>query len=230
MKPELTSFAEPELDRRKVLAGLLFAGAAGLAAWRQPRVNLDYLGQEKLEHLVPETIGPWKFVTASGLVVPPQDQLSDAIYSQMLTRVYYDGHNSPIMFLLAQSANQTGFLQIHRPETCYTASGYKISPVVPHPISFGPKIVPANEMDASSGGPTEHVVYWTRVGNRIPANWGQQRLATAEQNLKGILPDAILVRISTVNDDANAANATIDNFVRAMLQSIPPNRRSVFIV
>ena len=80
MKPADDSFSAPEVDRRKVLLGLLFASAAALAAWRQPRTRLDYLGRQKLGDLVPETIGRWKFVAASGLVVPPEDQLSRTLY------------------------------------------------------------------------------------------------------------------------------------------------------
>lgn len=230
MKQAFDSFTEPQADRRKFLLGLLFCSAAGVAAWRQPRIKIDFLGKEKLEELVPKTIGRWEFVTASGLVIPPEDDFEKTLYSQVLTRVYSDNRGSPIMLLLAQNGGQTGFLQIHRPEVCYTAGGYQISAVTPHPIQVGSTVVPANRMDASSGGPTEHVIYWTRVGNQVPASWRQQKLAVAEQNLKGLIPDAILVRVSTVNDDAEAALANIDEFVRAMLQSIPPSRRSVFIV
>ena len=230
MKQAFDSFTEPQADRRKFLLGLLFCSAAGLAAWRQPRIKIDFLGKEKLEELVPKTIGRWEFVTASGLVIPPEDDFEKTLYSQVLTRVYSDNRGSPIMLLLAQNGGQTGFLQIHRPEVCYTAGGYQISAVTPHPIQVGSTVVPANRMDASSGGPTEHVIYWTRVGNQVPASWRQQKLAVAEQNLKGLIPDAILVRVSTVNDDAETALANIDEFVRAMLQSIPPSRRSVFIV
>ena len=230
MKQAFDSFTEPQADRRKFLLGLLFCSAAGVAAWRQPRIKIDFLGKEKLEELVPKTIGRWEFVTASGLVIPPEDDFEKTLYSQVLTRVYSDSRGSPIMLLLAQNGGQTGFLQIHRPEVCYTAGGYQISAVTPHPIQVGSTVVPANRMDASSGGPTEHVIYWTRVGNQVPASWRQQKLAVAEQNLKGLIPDAILVRVSTVNDDAETVLANIDEFVRAMLQSIPPSRRSVFIV
>ena len=230
MKQAFDSFTEPQADRRKFLLGLLFCSAAGVAAWRQPRIKIDFLGKEKLEELVPKTIGRWEFVTASGLVIPPEDDFEKTLYSQVLTRVYSDNRGSPIMLLLAQNGGQTGFLQIHRPEVCYTAGGSQISAVTPHPIQVGSTVVPANRMDASSGGPTEHVIYWTRVGNQVPASWRQQKLAVAEQNLKGLIPDAILVRVSTVNDDAETALANIDEFVRAMLQSIPPSRRSVFIV
>lgn len=230
MKPIVGSFTEPQVDRRKVLLGLLFCSAAGLAAWRQPNEHLDYLGKQKLDELVPKAIGPWKFVAASGLVVPPNDQLSRALYSNLLTRVYDDGQNPPVMLLVAQSGSQTGVLQIHRPETCYTAGGYHISAVTPQPIQVGSIIVPTNSMDASADGRIEHVIYWTRVGDRMPASWKQQRLAVAEQNIRGIIPDAILVRVSIVNDDANSARATLQAFVRALIGSLPANRRDVFIV
>ena len=229
MKRALDSFTEPATDRRKFLLGLLFASAAGAALWRKPDIRLDYLGSNKLENLVPKSIGPWNYVAASGLVVPPDDQLVQAVYSQLLTRVYWDGETSPVMLLIAQSGSQTGFLQIHRPETCYTAGGYKISEVMPHPIRVGPKVVSANMMDASSGGPTEHVVYWTRVGRMMPMSWKEQKLAVAEQNLQRIVPDAILVRVSSVSDDRDAALAAIDRFVRAMLDSVPAKMQSVFI-
>jgi EpsI family protein len=230
VKPLIGSFTEPQIDRRKLLLGLLFASAAGLAAWRQPSKHLDYLGKAKLDDIVPKTIGPWKFVAASGLVVPPEDQMLRSLYSQLLTRVYDDGINSPVMLLMAQSGSQTGVLQVHRPETCYTAGGYQISPVSPHPIRLASEVLPANSMDATFEGLTEHVIYWTRVGNRVPASWSQQKLAVAEQNLRGIIPDAILVRVSTVSPDGPSARASLDAFTRAMLASVPQQHRSVFIV
>lgn len=230
MKPVFDSFAEPRTDRRKFLLGLLFCSAAGIAAARQPRTRIDYLGREKLDDLVPKSIGPWKFVTASGLVVPPEDELSKQLYSEVLTRVYSDGQNPPIMLLLAENGSQSGFLQIHRPEICYSAGGYQVSTLAPHPIQLGSKVLMANSMDATQSGTTEHVVYWTRIGDVVPTSWRAQKLAVAEQNLRGIIPDAILVRVSSVTNDGDAARATIDRFIQAMIQSLPPDRRSVFVV
>ena len=85
-------------------------------------------------------------------------------------------------------------------------------------------------MDASAEGVTEHVLYWTRVGDRIPASWREQKIAVAEQNLRGIIPDAILVRVSTVSNDPDAARATLESFARQLINAVPPERRSVFVV
>ena len=230
MKPEVGDFAEPVMDRRKLLLGLLFCSAAGAAVWRTPRKHIDLLGRQKLDDLVPKNIASWKFVAASGLVIPPEDQLSRLLYSQLLTRVYSDGVNPPVMLLIAQSGSQTGVLQVHRPETCYTAGGFTITRLAPHRIPLGPAVLQANLMDATAEGTTEHVLYWTRVGDRVPASWREQKIAVAEQNLRGLVPDAILVRISTVTNDPSAASATLDAFARALIGSIPPERRSVFIV
>jgi EpsI family protein len=229
MKQPDDSFSAPELDRRKVLLGLLFGSAAAVAAWRLPRKSLDYLGKQKLEDLVPKTIGPWKFVAASGLVVPPEDQLSRTLYSQLLTRVYSNGDGLSVMLLIAQSAGQTGILQVHRPETCYPASGYQISPVTEHRVQLGDTNLTTNALTATNEGTTENIIYWTRVGDRIPTTWKEQKLDVAEENLRGIIPDAVLVRVSTVSGDEAGARATLDQFTRMLIGSLPVSRRAVLI-
>ena len=78
------------LTRRKFALGVAFASVAGVAAARQPTKNIDYLGKNKLDKVLPEKLGKWTFVSTSGLVVPPEDQLARALYSQLLTRVYAD--------------------------------------------------------------------------------------------------------------------------------------------
>ena len=230
MKPAFDSFTEPQTNRRKFMLGAIFCSAAAIAAWRMPRRRMDFLGEQKLEDLVPKRIGEWKLVSNNGLVVPPNDPLLNALYSQQLTRVYFDGKNPPVMLLMAQNGSQTGFLQVHRPEFCYRAGGYRISQTSPHPVRLGSSVLPASEMEATLDGPPEHVVFWTRIGDRIPESWTQQKLAVAEQNLRGIIPDAILIRASMISEDRPAALAAIDLFVRQMLEAIPANKRAIFFI
>ncbi len=137
------------LTRRKFALGVAFASVAGVAAARQPTKNVDYLGKNKLDKVLPEKLGKWTFVSTSGLVVPPEDQLARALYSQLLTRVYADETGEPIMLLVAQSATQTGILQIHRPEFCYTAGGYDLSPSAPHNVALQGATLPALSISAT---------------------------------------------------------------------------------
>ena len=229
MKANLDREGGAQVERRKLMLGAIFCAAAGAAFVRAPSKSIDLLGEGKLEALIPKSLGPWNFIAASGLVIPPEDELSKAIYSQILTRVYSDEQNAPIMLLIAQSAKQTGFLQVHRPEFCYLAGGYQLSAIIPHPTRINAKIIPASSLDASQGGATEHIVYWVRIGNKLPGSWIEQKAVMAELNLRGFIPDAVLVRVSTVGEDGMAARSTIDRFVATLIDSLPQKAQAVLI-
>lgn len=212
------------LDRRRFLiGGLLAAGSATVFA-RTPRENVDVLGKRKLDNIIPKQIGPWRFLTTSGLVVPTEDTLSAALYSQLLTRVYTNGDEPPIMLLIAQSAGQSGILQIHRPEFCYPATGFALSSIDPIALPSGTGRFAANSLTATVPGRAEQIIYWTRVGSSMPLSWANQRLAVAMDNLKGIVPDAVLTRISTVDVNREAAMTRLAQFAEQMLAGLGPNR------
>ena len=217
-------------SRRELLIGSLFVAAAGTTAARMPSQPLNYLGNNKLENIVPKTIGRWKFVSASGLVVPTEDQFSLTLYSQQLTRVYWDGVGAPIMLLIAAGNNQTGFLQVHRPEVCYSAAGFQMGPIQPQAVAIGDgRQMIANKLEATRGGQSEWLLYWTRVGNETPASWAGQRLAIAKDNLRGIIPDAMLIRASTIMPDGEEAERVLADFIQAMIASVAPPLRRAFV-
>ena len=221
--------AKDRLDRRKFLLGGAFLGSAALAYARTPRTVEDFLGKAKLDDIIPKHFTDWSFVSASGLVTAPEDQLSRLLYSQLLTRVYSAPGKLPIMMLAAQSASQTGVLQIHRPEVCYPAGGFQLSPVVEHDIPVGPLTLRTNQLSATADGRSEQIVYWTRIGKHLPISWSEQRWAVAQDNMKGIIPDAVLVRISVTTNDRDQALAVISDFTRSLLTSLSPLARKVLI-
>lgn len=229
MSAEFQPARRPTLSRREVMCGLGMAGAAGIALARRPNLQLNYLGEQKLEDVVPRNIGRWTFVTSSGLVVPPQDQLALTLYSQLLTRIYYDGETA-IMLLIAYSATQNGYLQVHRPEFCYTAAGYHLSDFSPHEVHLNPaKSFRVNTLTATRDGTEERLLYWTRIGNHIPLSWPEQKLVFAEDNLKRLIPDSALIRISTVSADQALATRKLDRFVHSMIGAVDPRFRRIFV-
>jgi EpsI family protein len=200
-------------SRREILIGCACLTTATVAFVREPRRHVAYLGSGKLEHLVPTHFAGWEFATASGLVLPPEDQLKDQLYSQLLTRTYTGAGGNEIMLLIAYNGAQDGVVQIHRPEVCYPASGFQLTENRDHSIQLSQDIVvPSRFILAENPVRREKIVYWTRVGTDFPRKWSEQRLSVFEQNLHGVIPDGLLVRISSVSQDIGAD--VLDQFAR----------------
>jgi EpsI family protein len=222
---ESKRLAQAMLDRRKFVLGGAFLGSAGLAAAMTPRREINLLGDRKLEELVPSRVGPWTFHSKSGLVVPPSDELSEWLYSQLLTRVYVAPDQLPIMLLIAQSDSQSGVLQVHRPEVCYPAGGYQLSnpSLIRIPTAGGP--LNSVAFTATADTRVEQLLYWTRIGRDLPRSWAEQRWSVAQANLRGEIPDAVLARVSTLAPDLESALPALRAFSQALVASLPGGLR-----
>jgi EpsI family protein len=218
------------LNRRSMLIGTALLGVGGVAMARQPKPNATPVRKEALDRMVPAQIGGWAYRDTSGLVLPPPDGLSDSLYSGLVTRTYVSPDRLPMMLLVAYSNVQDGMLQVHRPETCYPASGYRLSPThfehVPNGVGGG---ISASAFSADGISRTEQVLYWTRIGNLFPTSWLDQRLAVVRANLDGVIPDGVLVRISTLAPDMDAAHADLAAFAAQLVKSASPTARQLLI-
>ena len=220
---DMTRAAIAPVDRRQfVLGGALLATAAGAIALK-PRRVVSPLQDGMLDRAIPKTIGPYKFVTASGLVLPPNDEITEQIYDQVLTRVYAADGLLPIMLLIAYGSAQDYTLQAHLPEVCYPSSGYTLTALdrVPTTVRNGVRST-ATMLTAERPDRIEQVFYWIRIGDRFPASLTQLRLAVIMANLAGQLPDGILVRVSTLSPDGAVASPQLQTFNRLLVESVGP--------
>jgi EpsI family protein len=217
-------------SRRDLLIGGASLAAAGTAFARMPRQSTLLIGKDQLQGIVPLRIGPWSYETASGLVLPPPDQLARLLYDQQLTRTYSAPEDLPVMLLMAYGSSQGGMLQIHRPEICYPASGFRLTEtkIVDIPLDAH-HAVASRSFTGHSDTRTEQVLYWTRIGNRLATSWTAQRLAVVRSNLAGSIPDGLLVRLSTVADDPLQGQAALARFARTMLAAVPLASRRMLI-
>lgn len=226
--------ARAQLSRRQTLIGGTFMAAAIAGLALKPRRTENLLGGAKLDDLVPRQIGPWRFDTASGLVLPPADQMRDSIYSQLLTRTYVrgggtrQGGGDSVMLLIAYSGAQDGTIQVHRPEVCYPASGYRLTRLEPHVVPLAPGVaVPSRAIVAETDVRREQLIYWTRLGGHFPTRWADQHLAVAAENFTGVIPDGVLVRVSSTA--AGDQTALLDDFARDLFRAVGPRMRQVLL-
>jgi len=219
------------LTRRNLLMGGAMLSIAATAFARLPKPYVPRMAKDELDRIIPPKIGPWQFITASGLVMPPPDELVDKLYSNILTRYYSAPDKPSLALLIAYSNVQNGLLQMHRPETCYPASGFQLSEttVSDFPLSDGQSIAVRAFM-AQGVSRNENVLYWTRIGNDIPTSWAQQRWAVAKANLKGVIPDGILVRTSLVSGEPlEASREILGDFIHHLLGAVSANTRRLLI-
>ena len=226
--PAEVAVSKARLSRRETLIGGAFFAAAATGVALMPRHPENLLGNAKLDDLVPQRIGNWRFNTASGLVLPPADQLRDSIYSQLLTRTYVSEGAAPVMLLMAYSGAQDGTIQIHRPEVCYPAGGFRLTLNEPHqlPLTSG-FVVPARQIIAENESRREQLIYWTRLGDHFPTRWIAQHLAVAAENFAGLVPDGILVRISSTGNGHQFP--VLDDFARALVAGVGLRARQVLL-
>ncbi|MEO0439651.1 MAG: exosortase-associated protein EpsI, V-type [Pseudomonadota bacterium] len=223
-----TAAPSSSVNRRHLLLGGAFCLASGLAYARTPQPVAPVIEKPAFEKLIPNSVGAWQFETSSGLVLPPPDALSDRLYDNLVTRIYSAEQDPPMMFLTAYSNTQDGVLQVHRPEICYPAGGYALTPTTPTTIDNGMGgELNANTFTATGRGRTEHVLYWTRIGDHFPLAWSEQRLAVIRANLQGVIPDGVLVRISTVMPEMDEALPLMSKFAAQLNQNMDAQGRAL---
>jgi EpsI family protein len=200
------------LSRRSLLIGATLAAAAGVAFARKPMSIHPAVNKDAFRSWVPKQVGPWRMDAASGIVLPPQDDLSDRLYDNLVTRIYVSPVRPAIMLLMAYNNIQDGVLQVHRPEICYPVGGFELSNARQGDIEIDQKPVPSSFFTATGAGRIEQVGYFTRVGSSFPRAWSDQRLSVVKANLAQEIPDAMMMRVSLLGMEQDQAIVTLSEF------------------
>jgi EpsI family protein len=182
--------------------------------------------------VAPSRFGSWSAADVSGLAAPSNvEDLVQRLYDEVVERIYTDASSGyQIMVLLAHGAVETDQLQLHRPEVCYTAFGYKVSGATRQNLSITPQVaLPAQRFLASTSDRQESVAYWTRIGEDLPTDGTEQRLALLDAATHGELVDGLLARFSTYDPDFVGAQTRLDGFVRDFLRATPAALRPSLI-
>lgn len=220
------------MNRRNLMLGGACILAAGAAYQLQPRRSLNLLGDRKIDEIIPSTFGGWVGQSDAGLVQPDlEGSLAAKLYSQTSMRIYFnDEKGQAIMMLVAYGGTQSDLLQLHRPEACYPAVGFKIQMSKPAlvPLRSGGSL-PVRHVIAERAGRREHIVYWARLGEFLPIDAGDQRRARLLMAMDGYVADGALFRFSTVNEDEGQAFRELDEFVVQLTDAVAVDARPALL-
>lgn len=221
-----------------ILASFVILGAAALAEVLKPhQLMANASTVPKLETVIPLKFGQWTFVPNVGLVTPSgpagyvKEELAAKIYSQEVTRGYVDGAGNIVMFLVAYGPIQDYRLKAHLPEVCYSAAGFHVSNKTVTEISYRSDAAPLalSRVTASKEGRFEPVTYWIRMGNDVVNGVFDRQLARMKYGLEGLIPDGALFRVSTVGMTEEASYRLQEQFIRDLIDAIPPKDRPFFV-
>jgi EpsI family protein len=215
-----------------ILACVAMLGAGVLAEVFTPH-QLMARTQEafNIEKRIPYAFGQWTQLKGVDAIRPPPTELEQRLYSQEVSRVYVDPAGHVVMLMIAYGESQSDMLQMHHPEVCYTAQGFRVSQTKTSAFQWSPTepAMRLTRLIASREGRQEPISYWMRIGyDNTTSNWARQALKLG-YGLKGLIPDGVLVRVSTIGVAPDLSFKLQDQFMRDFLSSVTPETRAFLV-
>lgn len=186
-----------------------------------------------LSEVVPTNFKGWILDPSINVIQPNEEgDLKSRVYDQNIARGYRDENGSLIMLVIAYGRNQSDALQLHRPEVCYIANGFKIISNDPQDVkltSYYDALLPSLRLVTISSSRSEIVTYWTRVGNSLPTSNLSRQYEKLKYGLAGNIPDGVLVRVSSISNEPNLAYEIHDKFINDLIEVIDEEQLKFFL-
>lgn len=204
--------------------------AASVVAWVvRPRIYLaDQRPQIDLESMVPKRFGSWHELEQSNkqIVNPQQDAQLKKLYTETLSRTYVNSTGNLIMLSIAYGRDQRDAVSMHYPEVCYPSQGFQAISNVSGLIanSFGK--IPVKRLEMVLGQRYESVTYWAMIGNHSSMGRIEKKNIEMGYAIKGVIPDGLLFRVSSIDYDSSSAFIIQEKFVTDLLKSLPAGSRN----
>ncbi len=221
-----------DLRLAAILAAVMVA-AAGLAVLMTPtKFMADQQRRERLSAIVPTSFAGWQ-VDRSMVPIPPSPDLQrvlDATYDETLALTFRNAQGQRVMLSMAYGRNQHKGMNTHRPEICYPAQGFKLlDRGGPQRLNAAGRDFSVTRLVAGMGPRIEPISYWLLVGDQLTPFGYAQRWVTIRHGLKGVVPDGVLVRVSTIDADVAHAFALQTRFIQDLLAALSPEQRARLI-
>jgi EpsI family protein len=214
-------------SRRVFIGGVgLLASACFIAYPRSPLLLASELPKFDLEKDVPIAFAGWS-VDRSVPVVLPAPDLEERInktYSQTLARTYVNERLGRVMLMIAYGQDQRDRTTVaHLPEACYPAQGFVLGARRTGVIRVDDSEIRVVQLVARSGPRVEPISYWTTIGDHAFNAEIPRRIARARYALRDEVPDGMLVRVSSIDSEAERAYSVHEEFLSDFRRALTPS-------
>ena len=218
---------------KRLHAWIICAAAVVVAvashAFQPTELLAQRLGDIDLEAVVPDKFDGWRrdALSAAGVVDPQTKAFIDSIYTRTLARVYVAEDGYRIMLSIAYSRDHSDNRDsFHRPEICYPASGFNILGQADADIVTAHGTVPARRLITRLGAARpEPVTYWVTIGEHAVVSGMDRKWASLSYTSRGLIPDGLLFRVSSIDPNPDKAFARQDQFIRDFVAALKPQDR-----
>ena len=131
------------------------------------------------------------------------------------------------MLSIAYGSAQKDTLRVHPPEGCYAGQGFEVFDTQQAAIVLEGKTLPVTRFVSRKGKRYEPVTYWVTIGGtRAAATDFEQKLAKLAYGFTGQVPDGLLVRVSSIDDNTQAAFDLQQQFLQDLLVKLDSQSRT----
>ena len=215
--------------RRAFLLATLMLSVAALAPRLAPaRLLADERPALDFSVAIPADLGEWheEISSVADVVNPQGGELVGRLYDQVVSRVYIGPDGYRVMLSVAYGRDQRGALQLHYPEVCYPSAGFQITSNHTGTVHIDDILLPVRRLETFAvGGRFESVTYWTLVGSHPNLGGFEKKAIESRYALNGLVPDGIVVRVSSIDFRSNVAFEQQRSFLEALYARATPELR-----
>jgi EpsI family protein len=217
---------------KKIILFILMCVTAILTIILTPHINMANIHNLDLEKIVPTNFGDWKKEESNVSLVkaPDVEALLSKLYSNLLMRTYVNSKGERMMLSIGYGPDQrdNGGRQVHSPEVCYPAQGFEILRNDPAVFNSRHGVIPVKHLLARQDKRVEPIIYWLVIGYKPVNSALNFKFAQINYGLKGYIPDGMLVRVSSIDGNAENAYKKQEEFLNGLIDSLPEKNRKNF--
>jgi len=217
------------LRTRALVVLALAVAASALATMMLPSRHMaSSRAQTPLAEWIPARLATWTEDRDVPLSVPPPDLQASLsrVYQDLLARTYANPQGYRVMVSIAYSGDQSDGLAVHRPEVCYPAQGFEIMRLWDDTLVLGDRRIPIRRATTRNAARLEPLTYWIVNGDHVVASIWDGRLRQLKSTLGGTVPDGLLVRLSSLDDNPERAFAMQDALAREIVAAVDAGFRA----